>query len=49
MSKKATKSGTQGSKNQVLKRHIDLTGSNKVPTLDKSPLDKRPATQFYHI
>ena len=23
-------------KNKVLKRHIDFTGSNKVPTLDKS-------------
>ena len=28
MPKKALKSGTQGSKNQVLKRHIDLAGSN---------------------
>ena len=28
MPKKALKSGTQGSKNQVLKMHIDLTSSN---------------------
>ena len=30
MPKKAIKSGTQGTKNHVLKRHIDLTDSNKV-------------------
>ena len=37
MPKKATQSGAQGRKNKVLKRHIELTGSNKVPILDKSP------------
>ena len=37
MPKKAIKSRTQGRKNKVLKRHIDLTSSNKMPPLDKSP------------
>ena len=45
MPKMAMKSGTR--KNQVLKRHVDLTGSNKVPTLDKSPLDISPPTLCY--
>ena len=44
MSKKAVKGGTQGRKNKDLKMHIDLTGSNKVSILDKSPLDKSPPT-----
>ena len=34
MPKKATKSRTQGIRNKILKKHIDLTGSNKVPTWD---------------
>ena len=44
MPKKAVKSGTQGRKYTDLKMHIDLTGSNKVSILDKSPLDKSPPT-----
>ena len=31
-----------GRKNKALKRHIDLTGSNIAPTLDKCPVDKSP-------
>ena len=42
MPKKAVKSGPQGRKNQDLKMLINLTGSNKVSILDKSPLDKSP-------
>ena len=50
MPKKAVKSGTQGIKNKDLKMHIDLTGSNKVSILDKSPLDKSPPTnKLYRI
>ena len=45
MPKKALKSGKQLRKNKDLKRHIAWTGSNKVRTLDKSPLDKSPSTQ----
>ena len=37
MAQKAIDSGTQGKKNKVFKRPIDLTGINKVPKLDKSP------------
>ena len=33
-----------GKENKVLKRHIYLTGSNKVPILDKCPLDKSPTS-----
>ena len=44
MPKKAVQSGTQGRKNKDLKIHIDLTGSDKVSILDKSPLDKSPPT-----
>ena len=40
--KKAIKYVTQRRKNQVLKKLTDLTGSNKVPTLDKSPLVENP-------
>ena len=40
--KKATESGTQGKTNTLLERHIDLTGSNKVPPLDKYPTDNCP-------
>ena len=43
MAKKTIESGTQIRKNKVLKRYIDLAGSNKVPTLDKSPSDKSPS------
>ena len=39
-------SGTQVRKNEVLTRHIDMTGINKVPTLDKCPLDKSPPGSF---
>ena len=46
MPKKAVQSGTQGKKNKDLKMHIDLTGSNKVSILDKSPLDKSPPTAY---
>ena len=41
---KALKFGTQGRKNKVSKRQIGWRGSNKVPSLDKSPLDKSPPT-----
>ena len=37
----------QGRKNKVLKSHTDLTGSNKVPTLEKCRLDKRPPSVEY--
>ena len=43
MAKKAIESGTRGSKNNVLKRPIDLTVSNEVPTIDKCPMDKSPS------
>ena len=46
MAKKAVESGTQGRKNKDLKMHIDLTGSNKVSILDKSPLDKSPPNTY---
>ena len=42
MTKKAIESETKGQKNKVLKRHIDLTGSNIAQTLDKCPVDKSP-------
>ena len=42
MAEKTTESGTQGKKNKVFKRPIDLTVINKVPTLDKYPVDKSP-------
>ena len=44
MAKKVTDSVAQGRKNKVSKWHIDLTGNNKVPILEKSPLDKVPPT-----
>ena len=37
MVKKAIESGTQGRKHKVLKGHIGLIGSNKMPTFDKYP------------
>ena len=41
--------GTQGRKNKVLKRLTDFSGSNKVPTMDKLPLDKSPPSEKQHI
>ena len=46
MAKKANKSVTQGRKNKVLKRHIDLAGSNKMPILDKSPMHQKNTVMF---
>ena len=48
MPKRALKSGTQGTKNKVVKMHIDFTGSNKESILDKGPLDKIPLTMCIH-
>ena len=39
MTKKAINSGKQGMKNKVFKRPIELAGINKVPILDKCPVD----------
>ena len=40
MAKKTVYPGTQGRKNKVLKGPIDLTGTNKVPMVGKSPTSK---------
>ena len=37
-------SETQGSKNKVLKRPFDFTDINKLPIVDKCPVDKSPPT-----
>ena len=40
--KKAIDSGIQGRKKKVSKRPLDFTGINKVPIVDKCPVDKNP-------
>ena len=42
MAKKAIDSGTKGKKNKV-----NLTGTNKVPILDKCPVDKSPPAPVF--
>ena len=49
MAKRAIDSGTQGRKNQVLKRPIDLTGINKVPILGKCPVGKCPSSHHRQV
>ena len=50
--KKAIESGTHGRKNKVLNRHIGLTGTKKVPSFVKYPLEKSPLsiiTRVYDV
>ena len=43
MARKAIDSVAQERKNKVSKWHIDLTGNNKVPILEKKPLGQKSA------
>ena len=44
MAKKPIESGTSVGKRKVLTNHTYLTGSNKLQTVDKCPVDISPLT-----
>ena len=48
MAKKAIDSGTQGRK-KVIRRPVDLTGTNKVSIVDKCPVEKSAPSIRSHL